>query len=180
MKGLRAVRTGQRTRPGVVSRRPRLGIWGRLMRGLEGPLWLGGAGRPCRDGGCRWGPGATYSGVSGEGSGGRVQERALSSSRLAERPRNDGLGREPRGQRVTREQSGGGQGSACLPRQLGGGRRQGGTQEQGEGGSAGSPREHGARSGGSRGQVQDHGPGVRLLEGEHFRVLKGGDERDWH
>lgn len=25
----------------MVPRRPRLGIWGRLMKGLEGPLWLG-------------------------------------------------------------------------------------------------------------------------------------------
>lgn len=81
---------------------------------------------------------------------------------------------------MTGEQSGGGRGSACLPRQLGGGRSQGGTQEQGSGASAGSPRGHGARSGGSRGQVQDDGPGVRLPEDEHFRVLKGGDERDWH
>ena len=48
---------------------------------------------------------------------------------------------------MAREQSGGGQGSACLPRQLGGWEKAGGTQERGEGGSAGSPR-------GSRGQVQ--------------------------
>ena len=52
--------------------------------------------------------------------------------------------------------------------------------ERRAGGSAGSPRGHGARSGGFRGQVQDDRSGVRLPEDEHFRVLKGGDERDWH
>ena len=51
--------------------------------------------------------------------------------------------------------------------------------ERRAGGSAGSPRGHGARSGGFRGQVQDDRSGVRLPEDEHFRVLKGGDERDW-
>ena len=50
----------------------------------------------------------------------------------------------------------------------------------GAGCSEGSPRGHGARSGGPRGQVQDDRSGVRLPEDEHFRVLKGGDERDWH
>ena len=81
---------------------------------------------------------------------------------------------------MTRDQSDGGQGSASLPRQLVGGRRQGVFRNRGAGCSGGSPRGHGARSGGPRGQVQDDRSGVRLREDEHFRVLKGGDERDWH
>lgn len=69
----------------------------------------------------------------------------------------------------------------CLsPQTAGGWEKAGGTQERGAGCSAGSPRGHGAGCGGPRGQVQDDGSGVRLLEDKHFRVLKGGDERDWH
>lgn len=67
VKRAQTARRSQRTRQGVVPRRPRLGIWGRLVGGLEGPPW------PCRGRGCMWGPGVTSSGVSGEGSRGKSQ-----------------------------------------------------------------------------------------------------------
>lgn len=71
----------QRTRQGVVPRRPRLGIWGRLV-GVTGGATVALQGQKMQVG-----PGVTSLGVSGEGSRGKSQEQALSSSRPAECPR---------------------------------------------------------------------------------------------
>ena len=83
---------------------------------------------------------------------------------------------------MTRDQSDGGQGSASLPRQLVGGRRQGVLRSGGGGGRmlSGEPKGAWSQVWRSQGSGAGRRSGVRLPEDEHFRVLKGGDERDWH
>ena len=62
----------------------------------------------------------------------------------------------------------------CLSPQTAGGVGEGrGDSGAGRGRLSGEPKRF-------QGSGADDGPGVRLLEDEHFCVLEGGDERDWH